>query len=279
MTTALRRLGIWALALAAALPLALAAPAGAQQGQSTLDKVKQSGKFLAGVRFDFPPVGSVDNTGKPIGFGPELAKVFADRLGVQVEYVQVTSKTRIPLLQNGSIDADIGPTTPTVKRDEVVDFSIPYVWDGVGLLVKKGSSLNVKDYGPPKKVATTQGSFIIDLVKEQLPNVDLVLFQEFPDAVVALQNGKVDAVGVNRFNGIAFAAKNPNLAMGDDFYVDPWSIGVRENDSDWRDFINFTLQELWQTGEYQKLYAKHYGAPPKFHMWSEFRLQPGIGEK
>lgn len=279
MAETLRIARAWTLALAAALPLGLVTQASAQQGQSTLAKIKASGKLQAGVRFDFPPVGSVDNSGKPIGFGPELAKIFADRLSVQVEYVQVTSKTRIPLLQNGSIDADIGPSTPTVARDEVVDFSIPYVWDGVGFLVKKGGSLNVKDYGPPKKVATTQGSFIVDLIKKELPNAEIVLFQEFPDAVVALQNGKVDAVGVNRFNGLAFAAKNPNLVMGDDFFVDPWAIGVRENDSDWRDFINFTLQELWQTGEYQKLFAKHYGEAPKFHMWSEYRLQPGIGEK
>ena len=273
-----RRLAVWGL-LALALPLASPAPAAAQQPQSTLDKIKASGKFLAGVRFDFPPIGSVDNAGKPIGFGPELAKLFADKLGVQVEYVQVTSKNRFPLLQNGSIDADIGPTTPTVKREEVVDFSIPYVWDGVSLLVKKGGSRNVKDYGPPKKIACTQGSFIIDLIKAELPNAEFVLFQEYPDAVVALQNNKVDAVGVNTFNGVAFTKKNPNLEVTEDFVVDPWAIGVRENDSKWRDFINLTMQELWQEGKYQALYETHFGARPKFKMWSEFRLQPGVGEK
>lgn len=267
------------LALFAALPMLWPTVSTAQQPQSTLDKVKSSGKFLAGVRFDFPPVGSVDNSGKPIGFGPELAKLFADKLGVQVEYVQVTSKNRFPLLQSGGIDADIGPTTPTVKREEVVDFSIPYVWDGVSLLIKKGGSRNVKDYGPPKKVAFTQGSFIIDLVKAEVPNVEMVLFQEYPDAVVALQNGKVDAVGVNTFNGIAFTKKNPSLETGEDFVVDPWAIGLRENDSKWRDFINITMQELWQQGTYQTLYEKHFGDKPKFKMWSEFRLQPGIGEK
>ncbi|MBM3490608.1 MAG: transporter substrate-binding domain-containing protein [Alphaproteobacteria bacterium] len=267
----------WSLAgwLLAALAVA-ALPAAAE---STLEKIKRTGKFQAGVRFDFPPVGSIDTAGKPDGFGPDIARIMAEKLGVQVEFVQVTSKTRIPLLENGSIDADIGPTTPTVKRDEVVDFSIPYVWDGVTIVVRKGDSLNVKDYGPPKKLATTQGSFIIDLLKEQLPNADIVLFQEFPDAIVALQNRKVDAVGVNRFNGVAFAKKNPNLEVGKDFFVDPWAIGVRENDSKWRDFVNLTLQELWFQGKYQQLYAKHFGQEPNFMLWSQFRLQPGVGEK
>lgn len=268
-----------ALAALVATAAALAFGALPASAESTLEKIKRTGKFQAGVRFDFPPVGSIDAAGKPEGFGPDIARIIGEKLNVPVEFIQVTSKTRIPMLENGSIDADIGPTTPTVKRDEVVDFTIPYAWDGVTIVVRKGDSLNVKDYGPPKKLATAQGSFIIDLIKEQLPNAQLVLFQEYPDAIVALQNRKVDAVGVNRHNGVAFVKKIPDLALGTDFFVDPWAIGLRENDSDWRDFLNLTLQELWQQGRFQQIYAKHFGEEPKFKMWSEYRLQPGVGEK
>ena len=272
-----RKFRVLAALVATAAALAFGAlPAAAE---STLEKIKRTGKFQAGVRFDFPPVGSIDAAGKPEGFGPDIARIIGEKLNVPVEFIQVTSKTRIPMLENGSIDADIGPTTPTVKRDEVVDFTIPYAWDGVTIVVRKGDSLNVKDYGPPKKLATAQGSFIIDLIKEQLPNAQLVLFQEYPDAIVALQNRKVDAVGVNRHNGVAFVKKIPDLALGTDFFVDPWAIGLRENDSDWRDFLNLTLQELWQQGRFQQIYAKHFGEEPKFKMWSEYRLQPGVGEK
>jgi polar amino acid transport system substrate-binding protein len=261
---------------AAALLLAVAAAPAVAEG--TLDKIKASGTFLAGVRFDFPPVGSVDTAGNPIGFGPDLAKLIAAKLGAKIEFVQVTSQTRVPLLQSGRIDADIGATTPTKAREEVADFTIPYVWDGVTLVVPKGQSKNVKDYGPPKKLATTQGSFIIELMKNEVPNAEIVLFQEFPDAIVALQNRKVDGVGVNRFNGEAFVKKNPSLDLAEDFFVDPWAIMVRQDDSKWRNFLNWTLQELWQSGQYQELYARHFGSPPRFKMWSEFRLQPGIGK-
>ena len=253
---------------------ALAAPVSAE---NTLDKIKRTGVFLAGVRYDFPPVGSVDNSGTPVGFGPALAKIFADKLGVKVEYVQVTSKTRIPLLQNGSIDADIGPTTPTVERNMVVDFTIPYVWDGASFLVLKGESRDIKDYGPPKKIATTQGSQFVNYVKELVPNADFVFFQEYPDAVTALMNGKVAAVATNHFSASVFASKHPELVVGNDYFKDPWAIGVRQDDSKWRNFLNFTMQEMWKTGEYQKLYEQFFGEAPAFHMWSEFRLQPGIG--
>lgn len=276
MSKAVRSLlhDIGAVVVLMVIGLVLAASA---QAESTFDKIKRTGVFLAGVRYDFPPVGSVDNAGKPTGFGPALAKIFAEKLGVKVEYVQVTSKTRIPLLQNGSIDADIGPTTPTVERNQVVDFTIPYVWDGASFLVHKGASVNIKDYAPPKKIATTQGSLFVNYVKELVPNADFVLFQEYPDALVALVNHKVDAVATNHFSAVAFTKKYPELVVGNDYFKDPWAIGIRQDDTKWRNFLNFTMQEMWKSGEYQKLYAQYFDEAPAFHMWSEFRLQPGIG--
>jgi len=275
----IHRRGIARLAALLPVPPALASTARAQPApQGTLDKIKATGRFLAGVRFDFPPVGSVDTAGNPVGFGPDLAKLFAEKLSTRVQYVQVTSRNRFVLLQNGGIDADIGPTTPTVKREEVVDFSIPYVWDSVSLIVKKGASPNVRDYGPPRRIATTQGSLIVDYIKMEVSNAQFTLFQEYPEAVSALLNGRVDAVGANTVSATAFVARSPQLELGTPFFHDPFAISVRENDSKWRDFVNVTMQELWLKGTYQALYEKHFGAPPTWKMWSEFRLQPGIGE-
>ena len=259
--------------------LALACLANPASAQGTLDKIKHDGVFLAGVRFDFPPVGSVDLSGDPVGFGPDLAKAFADKLGVKVKYVQVNSQNRIPLLLNGQIDAEIGITTPFVQREETVDFTIPYVWDSTTILIHKGDDPAPKHYGPPKKVATTQGSANIPVFKAVVPNADFVLFQEYPDAFAALRNHKVDAVVLNRATtGLAIKA-DPDLAAGDDIDIDPWAIMVRENDSKWRKFINRTMQEMWATGEYQTIYAKWFGEKPRWHMWSEYELQPGIGKQ
>lgn len=248
------------------------------QAQSTFDKVKKSGKLLAGVRFDYPPIGYLDAQGKNAGFGPDIARALALKMGVQVEFVQTTSKTRIPLLQNGMIDAEIGPTTTTVKREEVIDFTIVYYWDSGTILVLKSASLNPKDYGPPKNVATTQGSYFIELFKTEvpMPNASFKLFQEYPDAVMALLNKKVDAVVLNRFAAGSFAKKYKELAVGEDFFKDPIAIGVRQNDSKWRNWLNWSLQELWRDGVYQKLYEANFGFPPNFKLWSEYGLQPGI---
>ena len=242
----------------------------------TLAKVKAAGTLLAGVRNDFPPIGSIDTSGKPVGFGPDLAEAFAKKLGVKAEFVPTTSRTRIPLLQNGSIDCEFGITTPTVEREKTVDFSIPYVWDAVSIIIKEGASKTVKDYAPPKKVATTQGSYIIELLKENIANPEIVLFQEYPDAVQALKNGKVDGVGVNRASAVAYVRKGSGLDMSENMVRDPWGIMVRPNNFNWRNWLNHTLQELWKDGTYKALWEKHMGEAPDFYMFSPYMLQPGI---
>ena len=261
---------------AASLSHAPAMAQGATAMGDTLAKVKAAGKLLAGVRNDFPPMGSIDTSGKAVGFGPDIAEVFAKKLGVALEFAPTTSRTRIPLIQNGSIDCEFGITTPTVEREKTVDFSIPYVWDAVGMIIKEGSSGKVADYGPPKKVATTQGSYIIDLFKQYIVNPDIVLFQEYPDAVQALRNGKVDAVGVNVASSVAYVRPGSALMMSENMVRDPWGIMVRPNDSNWRNWLNYTLQVIWKEGTYKAIWQKHMGAEPDFYMFSPYMLQPGV---
>src|SRR5438034_11768682 len=95
--------GILALGLAAASPAA---------AESTLNTVLKRGKLLVGTTFDSPPTGSLDAQGNVVGYAPDLARYIAKRLGVELEFVQITAATRVPLLQTGRIDVEIEVTTP-----------------------------------------------------------------------------------------------------------------------------------------------------------------------
>jgi polar amino acid transport system substrate-binding protein len=267
--------GVAAIAIAAMAPTAALGQATCQCA-STFDKIKESGVFKAGVRFDYPPLGYVDASGKAVGFGADLAAEFAKRLGVKVELVENTSRTRIPLLLNGSMDAEIGPTSPTVEREKVVDFTIPYLWDTGTVLVRKGDSLEPKDYGPPHKVGVTQGSLFVELFKAVRADAQFTVFQEYTDAVAALQQKRVDAVLINRSNALGFAKGQPGIAVGKNFIDLPLGITVRQNDSKWRNWLNLTLQQIWKDGTYKRLYHKNYGEDPTFYMWSPTQLQPGV---
>jgi polar amino acid transport system substrate-binding protein len=183
------------------------------------------------------------------------------------------------MIQNGTIEADVGLTTPTKQRNEQIDFTTPYVWETMVLMVKKGSSLKVTDYGSPKKISATQGSVTIDYLKQAIPGVQVVAFQDNNDVALAMLQGKVDAAAFNGYAAQQVVAKHPNYVMTEAFALDPIAIGVRQDDSKWLNWLNFTMQEMWLAGDYQKLYEKHFGHKPQWQIWSHYRLQPGIGGK
>lgn len=279
MRTAFRFRSFVLLVLFAFAFTLLAAPA-PSLAQSTLKEIQKRGKLLAGVRFDIPPNGYLNVRGEHVGFGPDIARELARHLGVDVEFVQTTSKNRIPLLLNGQIDADIGPTTPTKTRDEVIDFSHTYVMDQVVIMVRKGDSTDPESYfNTDKTVGVLQGSFLLDLWKAHSQNATFKEYQEFPELVIALAQGKVDVVPgpLTTVHDLIekLGERAEGLAVGGVFFEDPQAIGLRENDSDWRDWVNWALQRMWAEGTFQELYKKHYRTEPPFHLWENNRLQPG----
>src|SRR3989442_13066016 len=113
------------LALAVvALVVALGAAADAGGADSLLDKVKQKGEMIVGTKYDFPPMGSINkDTGQPEGFEVDLANEIAKELGVKAKFVQALSKTRIPLIVNGTVDLIFATMTHKRAREKASDFT------------------------------------------------------------------------------------------------------------------------------------------------------------
>ena len=252
--------------------------------ESRFDAIQKRGKLLAGVRYDYPPGGYVDKDGKNIGYGPDVAREFAKRLGVQIEFIQTTSKNRFPLLISGAIDADIGVTTPEKPRQEVVDFSYSYVLDRSTIVVREGMSKNPEDYYKNEKVVVgaIQGSNFVQLWKDRAPNANMKLYQEYPELMIALAQGKVDLMVVSEITGLDLMEKlgdrAKGLVMGIPFLYDPQAISLPQNDSKWHNWVNWALQRMWAEGTLQKLYKQHYKVDAPFFPWENGQLQPRVLE-
>jgi polar amino acid transport system substrate-binding protein len=105
---------------------------------------QKRGKLIVGVN-RLPPFGSVDASGKNVGFDVDVAYEFARALlgnPAKAELVSVTSGNRIPYLQSGKIDIIVATVTVTDERRKVVEFSEPYFLSGGLLLVPKASPIN-----------------------------------------------------------------------------------------------------------------------------------------
>jgi len=248
----------------------------ASAAESTLHTVLKRGKLLVGTTFDSPPTGSLDAQGNVVGYAPDLARYIAKRLGVELEFVQITAATRVPLLQTGRIDVEIAITTPQKARNEVVDFTLAHMWDDGVLLVSQGASLKPADYKTPTTtIGGTQGNGFVENWKAEYPEAKFKLYREEPEVVIALKNGQVDAYLVNAFTGSRFA-KSQGLAI-----TEPWkrsenAFMVRQDDSKWRNWLNWALQRMWIEKTIHKLYAKWYGFEPNFKMGDNGQIQQRV---
>ena len=254
-----------------------------QQQPSRLDQILQRGKLLAGVRFDFPPAGYVDKDGKNVGFGVDIAREFARRLGVEVEFIQTKAATRIPLIQNGNIDAEFGSTAPTKPRDEVVDFSMSYIWDRSVIVVPEGAGKKPEEYyNTDKRIGAIQGADFARLWVERSPKASMKYYQEYPELLIALAQGHVDIALTAEITAIelieSLGPRAKGITIGLPYMSDPAAIVLPENDSKWRDWVNWGLQRLWAEGTFQALYKKHFRIDPPFHLWENGQLQPRVNE-
>jgi aspartate/glutamate/glutamine transport system substrate-binding protein len=237
--------------------------------KNTLEKIKERDKLIVGVKYDLNLFGLKDpNTGNVEGFDIDIAKGLAKKiLGDEnkIELKEVTSKTRIPMLNNGEIDCIIATMTITEERKKEVDFSDVYFMAGQSLLVKKDSKINgIKDIKKGVKVLTAKGSTSAQNIREKAPEATVLEFENYAEAFTALKAGQGDALTTDNALLWGMAKQDPNFRVVDEtFTEEPYGIAVRKGDKEFLDVINEYLKEIKENGEYDKIYEKWIGEKPK----------------
>jgi len=251
------------------------------QGMAQADKlqeVKERGTLIAGVKDAVVPFGFVDeDTNQIVGFDIDVCKYIADQLGVDLEIKPVTSATRIPMLSQGSVDIAAATMTHKFAREDTIDFSITYFMDGQKILVKKDSGITSVADLAGKKVGTSKGSTSEKNIKEAQPDCRVLSFEGYPQAFLALQQGKVAAVTTDSTILLGLKNSAPNadefIIAGDFISAEPYGLGLPENESDFRDFVNKALADMWVSGEYEKIYNKWFGADTNYYLPLNWQME------
>ncbi len=175
--------------LTAALVLA-ALLAGCAGPAATQSKVLKVGMELA-----YPPFETKDDAGNPTGVSVDLAKAFAESLGMEADIQNIAWDGLIPSLQTGKVDMVISSMTITDKRREQVDFSDPYAKAYLALLVgkqspvEKADDLNAADCVIAVKLGSTGETY----AREHFPNATVNAFDSENACVTEVTQGKADA--------------------------------------------------------------------------------------
>jgi len=257
-----RRIWLFVLALAMVGTLCGAALAG-----DTLADVKKKGVLVAGVKDSLPPFGSVDpDTKKFAGYDIDFVNYIAKKLGVKVEYKPVSSANRIAMLMENRIDILAATMTKTPERAKQIDFSYTYFLTGQKFLTKKGTIKTLKDF-EGKKIATAKGSTSEQNVKTAVPYATVLSLDDYPQGVLALQQGKVIAVTtdesilagqlgmLDKKRATKGKFEIPDIQIS----MEPYGLGMRKGDTNFVKFVNDTLLEMEKNGEAKKIFVKWFG--------------------
>lgn len=229
-------------------------------GEKTHSKqVKKAGKLVVGVT-ELEPMNYKEN-GEWTGFDAEFATMFAkNKLGVDVEFVEILWNERFAKLENGDIDCIWNGFTLNADASENSSTSNPYM-NTAQVLVMKAD--RVGDYNDGYEIkdlqfavqSDSEGAYYI-IHRNTYKNV--VEVQTQYDALDMVKAGTADAAVID----IAFAnavtgegKKYADLGVGFDFSSETYCVGFKK-DSDLTQMLNDYMTEIYEN-ELKEL-AKKY---------------------
>ena len=247
--------------------------AGSAFAAGTLDKIETSGKFIVGAREGAAPFGFYDKKGNWVGFSLDIAKEVHKRLEeklgkkIELEFKPTTGKTRIPLLVAFATDIQMGCSTHNLRREEVIDYSVTFFLTGTKLLVRKGSGIkeieDLKGKGLGSVVGTSNIKVLRAVNEEGGLGITIKGYDKYPTAFLALRQGKIQAISTDDVLLAGLMAKAPNPEdweiAGRLLSYEPYGYMMRENDSDFRDFVNTVLIDLIKSGKFYEIYERGFG--------------------
>lgn len=215
---------------------------------STMHRLSEAGTINVGTKFDQPLFGLKSPYGTPEGFDVNIAKIIAGELGIpanKIRWIETQSANREPYITNGQVDMIVATYTIDDRRREVVSFAGPYYEAGQSLLVLQD---NTNIQGPEdvrgKKICSVTGSTPAKTITE-IYGANLVPTDTYSKCLEPLRNKQVDAVTTDNVILAGFIHQNSGefKIAGEPFTQEPYGIGIKKHDIEFRDWINSVLKK------------------------------------
>ncbi|OJG40111.1 hypothetical protein RV01_GL000185 [Enterococcus dispar] len=225
---------------------------------------KENNQIIWGVKYDTRLFGMMDVTTNEVkGFDIDIARGITEKIlgrDGNAIFVEVTSKTRIPLLKNGNIDAIIATMTITEERKKQVNFSQVYFDAGQSLLVPKDSKITgVDSLTADDTVLAVKGSTSAVNIRKHAPDAKILELENYAEAFTALQSGQGDAMTTDNAILLGMASENMNYKLtGKAFTEEPYGIAINKGQDNFLKEVNKALDEMHADGTYDEIYNKWF---------------------
>lgn len=139
----------------------------------------------------FAPFTLVDKDGAVRGINRDLLRLMSVNLGIEFVTVQTANFSGVlKALTDGTADV-AGNLGVTPERDEVMDFTEPYAYVGVGLWIKEGTVL--PDDMTGVKIAVVRATGSVSLAPRTWPQAEIVVVNDIGPGIEGLERGDFQA--------------------------------------------------------------------------------------
>jgi polar amino acid transport system substrate-binding protein len=219
-------------------------------------------QILIGTDATYPPFESVDpNTDEIVGFDVDLMNEIAQLINIEPEFQNADFGTIFTALQQGQFDAVMSAATITPEREEIVDFSDPYIEVGQLVVVRadNNEAQSHEDLAEGAVVGVQTGTTgeTAALEEANVPDGNLRRYPTIDVAFTELANGTIDAVvadGPTVGNYTSQERYQDQLKIvGEPFTEESYGIAVQPGDTELLEAINAALAQLKEDGTIEQL--------------------------
>jgi polar amino acid transport system substrate-binding protein len=220
----------------------------------------EEGVLTVGSDIPFTPF-EYREGGELTGLDIDLMNAIAERLEIEVDYVDAVFDTIFTDLAAGQFDAVISASTITPEREQEVNFSDGYFRSLQALTVQAGAGISsFDDLGEGHVVAVQSGTTGQIWAEDNLQaqGAEIRAFPEAPQTYDALEAGQVDGVVFDESSAIPEAAARPGLEVADTVETgEVYGIAVNPENQELLDAINQALAQIIEDGTYDEIYDSY----------------------
>ena len=231
-----------------------------QQATTNDDKT-----FIVGFDAEFPPYGYKDDSGNYVGFDLDLAQEVCNRNNWTLVKQPIDWDAKDAEIDSGSIDCIWNGFTINGREDDYT-WSDAYIDNKQVVVVKSDSGISSLDDLKGKIVETQKDSSALAALQEDNKTLadtfaQLTEVADYNTAFMDLESGACDAVAIDI--GVAQYQVSSKDNSGDFTILDEiisseqYGIGFKKGNTDLRDQVQETLDEMFKDGTVAKIAEKY----------------------
>ncbi len=234
--------------------------------QPTVQRITERGKLLVGTTGDYRPLSYREANGNYWGFGIEMAKKIAERIGVGTEFVQTSwpTLTADVLAEPQTFDLAIGGITITDTRKETMLMSEGYLANGKTILCRSSEADRYKSLAdldkPEVRVMVNPGGLNEKFANENLTHATIIVHQKNEEIPSLIAEGEADVMITEITEAPYYVHTDTRLAaplLNNPFTHGEIGVLMQKGQDDLMEMVNNTIRKMKSDGTLRRLHEKY----------------------